>query len=202
MKHVQLFEQFVNGEINEQKFWHISEMSPELQRLFIAYMYAQKGTPEGEKYMQVLMDAEIIKNEGTAYLAMHHKLDVISLTDKVVKFRGDRRKALQHLSQFIGMGKIKVPAAQFPDGDNFIMQLITQNTDKNVRLEYTRGSDTQHADLIEYNPDLAYQRSLGNIDPHPTDKVLIKDFLRKNVREVLDICIKKRWIQKPVYNFQ
>jgi len=200
MKHVRLFEQFIESlnEAADNDLYFPGNLTPEIEKLLIAYYYANEATPEGQKYMKLLMDVELVKDEGTAYLSMASDMPILSISGRYVNFRGDRRKALEVLPQVIGMGKVKVPTGEYPTFIDFIIYIITKKTGKKLRLEY---KNRHTADLIEYDPSVANVRSHGNIDAHPTDKVIIKDFTKLNTREVLDICIKKGFIQKPTYNF-
>lgn len=197
MKHVQLFEQF----INEASL--TANLSPNVQELLIAYYYATEDTPEGDKFTEKIIELGLLdeKDIKRAYVKICPNFDVETIDGKFTKFRGDRRNAIEHLANFTDLGKVKFPAGDYPTATRFIMDMIIQNTGKNVRLEYSGSFGKSPADLIEYDPEVVDQPSVNTINPHPSDVVLIKNFTRSPIREVLDICIKEGWFKKPVYNW-
>jgi len=194
LKYVKLFEQFINEAVGN--------LSPDLQELLIAYYYAAEGTPEGDKFTEKIIELGLLDESDirSAFMKICPNFEVRSIDGKFTKFRGDRRKALAHLAEFTNVGKVKVPSGDYPTATRFIMDMIIQNTGKNLRLEY-KGGRGSAADLVEYNPEVVDQPSLNVIHPHPSDVVLIKDFTQSPIREVLDICIKEGWFKKPVYNW-
>lgn len=198
MKHIKLFEQFVA----EATGYFTADLSPEVQELLIAYYYAAEGTPEGDKFTEKIIELGLLDESDirSAFMKICPNFEVRSIDGKFTKFRGDRKKAIEHLANFTGTGKIKFPAGDYPTATRFIMAMIAQNTGKNVRLEY-KGSKGSAADLIEYNPEVVDQPSLNVILPHPSDVVLVKNFTQLPIRKALDDCIKKGLIKKPVYNF-
>ena len=198
MKHVKLFEQF----LNEAAGFLTRDLSPDLQELLIAYYYAAEGTPEGDKFTQKLIELGLLDERDirSAFMKICPNFEVRTVEGKFTKFRGDRRKALEYLAEFTNVGKVKVPSGDFPSATNFIWSMIAQNTGKDITLRY-KGGRGSSADLIEYDPEVVDQPSLNVIHPHPSDVVLIEDFTQTPIREVLDICIKEGWFKKPVYNF-
>jgi hypothetical protein len=192
MKYIKLFEQFVNE----------ARVAPELQELLIAYFYAAEGTPEGDEFTKKVIEAGLLDERDirSAFMKICPNFEVRSIDGKFTKFRGDRRKALELLAEFTNVGKVKVPSGDYPTATTFIMDMIIENTGKNIRLEF-KGGRGSAADLLEYDPDVVDQRSLSVIKPHPTDILLIEDFTQTPIREVLDICIKEGWIKKPVFNW-
>lgn len=198
MKHLQLFEQF----INEASSYFTADLSPDLQELLIAYYYAAEGTPEGDKFTEKIIELGLLDERDirSAFTKICPNFEVRSIDGKFTKFRGDRRKALAYLAEFTNVGKVKIPSGVYPTAEKFIMVMIIQNTGKNLRLEY-KGGRGSAADLVEYNPEVVDQPSLNVIHPHPSDVVLIKNFTQSPIREVLDICIKEGWFKKPVYNW-
>lgn len=192
MKHIQLFEQFINE----------ARVAPELQELLIAYYYAAEGTPEGDEFTKKVIEAGLLDERDirSAFMKICPNFEVRSIDGKFTKFRGDRRKALELLAEFTNVGKVKVPSGQYPDAYRFLMDVIIENTGKNIRLEF-KGGRGSAADLLEYDPEVVDQPSLSVIHPHPTDILLIEDFTQTPIREVLDICIKEGWIKKPVFNW-
>ena len=192
MKHIKLFDQFINE----------ARVAPELQELLIAYYYAAEGTPEGDEFTKKVIEAGLLDERDirSAFMKICPNYDVRLIDGKFTKFRGDRSKALELLSEFTNVGKVKVPSGDYPNATTFIMDVIIENTGKNIRLEF-KGGRGSAADLLEYDPDVVDQRSLSVIKPHPSDILLIEDFDQTPIREVLDICIKEGWIKKPVYNW-
>ena len=192
MKYIKLFEQFVNE----------ARVAPELQELLIAYFYAAEGTPEGDEFTKKVIEAGLLDERDirSAFMKICPNFEVRSIDGKFTKFRGDRRKALEPLAEFTNVGKVKVPSGDYPTATTFLMDVIIENTGKNIRLEF-KGGRGSAADLLEYDPDVVDQRSLSVIKPHPTDILLIEDFTQTPIREVLDICIKEGWIKKPVFNW-
>jgi len=197
MKHIKLFEQFVN-----EASYFTADLSPDLQELLIAYYYAAEGTPEGDKFTEKIIELGLLDESDirSAFMKICPNFEVRSIDGKFTKFRGDRKKALEHLAEFTNVGKVKIPSGDYPTATKFIMVMIIQNTGKNLRLEY-KGGRGSAADLIEYDPEVVDQPSLNVIHPHPSDVVLIKNFTQSPIREVLDICIKEGWFKKPVYNW-
>ena len=191
MKNVKLFEQFIN-----EAAVYFRSLSPEVKELWIAYHYAVEGTPEGDKFSEKIIELGLSANTNIC-----PDFDVDNFSGGLTKFRGDTRKAIEHLANFTDLGKVKFPTGDYPTATRFIMDMITQNTGKNVRLEYKGSFGKSPADLIEYDPEVVSQPSANTIHPHPSDVVLIKNFTRSKIRKVLDICIKEGWLKKPVYNW-
>ena len=192
MKHIKLFEQFVN----EARIW---SPSVEVQELLIAYWYAATDTPEGDIFTQKLIEAGLLDERKikTAYVIQCPNFDVEIIEGRYTKFRGDRKKAIELLAKFTNLGNVKVPSGDYPDATWFLLDMIRENTGKHLRYEENRDGDH----LIEYDPEVVDQPSLDVIHSHPSDIVLVKNFTYLPIREALDICIKNGWIKKPVYNW-
>ena len=145
MKHVKLFEQF----INEASSYFTADLSSDLQELLIAYYYAAEGTPEGDKFTEKIIELGLLDERDirSAFSKICPNFEVRSIDSQFTKFRGDRRKALAHLAEFTNVGKVKIPSGVYPNAEKFIMVMIIQNTGKNLRLEY-KGGRGSAADLV------------------------------------------------------